>query len=122
MERSSFPIGVELNSVQVFDSRGEFLKKFKPPEGDPETRGKLSHVTVSEEGRVYVADCEKRVIYVFDSSGEYLLHFKAGCLDDDHGLQRKIYGIVTNSRGNLTEKFRVAFTLNRKREIRVYVS
>ena len=109
-------------SVQVFDSRGEFVKKFKAPEGDPETRGKFSHVAMGEEGRVYVADCEKRVIYVFDSSGEYLLHFKAGCLDDDDGLQRKIYGIVTNSRGNLIERFRVAFTVNRKREIRVYVS
>ena len=106
----------------MFDSRGEFVKKFKPPEGDSKTRGKLSHVAMGEEGRVYVADCEKRVIYVFGSSGEYLLHFKAGCLDDDDGLQRKIYGIVTNSRGKLIERFRVAFTLNRKREIRVYVS
>lgn len=109
-------------SVQAFNSRGEFVKKFKPPEGDPETRHKLSHVAAGEEGRVYVADCEKRVIYVFDSSGEYLLHFKAGCLDDDDGLQRKIYGIVTNSRGKLIERLRIAFMANRKREIRVYVS
>ena len=86
-------------SVQVFDSKGEYLTTLKPPAGDPENRGKLSHVVVDKEGRVYVADCDNRVIYVFNSSGECLTHFKAGCLDEDDGLQRKIYGIAINSRG-----------------------
>ena len=86
-------------SVQVFDSKGEYLTTLKPPAGDPENRGKLSHVVVDKEGRVYVADCDNRVIYVFNSSGECLSHFKVGCLDEDDGLQRKIYGIAINSRG-----------------------
>lgn len=86
-------------SVQVFDSKGEYLTTLKPPAGDPENRGKLSHVVVDKEGRVYVADCDNRVIYVFNSSGECLMNFKAGCLDEDDGLQRRIYGIAINSRG-----------------------
>ena len=86
-------------SVQVFDSKGEYLTTLKPPAGDPENRGKLSHVVVDKEGRVYVADCDNRVIYVFNSSGECLTHFKVGCLDEDDGLHRKIYSMAINSRG-----------------------
>lgn len=86
-------------SVQAFDSKGEYLTTLKPPVGESENRVKLGHVVVDAEGRVYVADCENKVIYVFNSSGECLSQFNAGCLDEDDGLQRKIYGIAINSRG-----------------------
>ena len=85
--------------VQVFDSKGEYITLLKLPDGRSENRGKLSHVVVDEEGHVYVADCDKRVIYVFNSFGEYLSHFKAGSLDEDDGLQRKINGIAINRKG-----------------------
>lgn len=88
-------------SVQAFDSRGEFVKNLQAP-GHPEARGKFSNVVVDDEGCVYVADCDNRIIYVFNSTGEYLTRFKTGCLDEDDGLQRKIYGIATNSRGKAT--------------------
>ena len=86
-------------SVQVFDSKGEYITMLKLPERGSENRGKLSHVVVDEEGRVYVADCDNIVIYVFNRSGEYLSHFKAGSLDEDDGLQRKIYGIAVSRKG-----------------------
>ena len=88
-------------SVQAFDSRGEFVRNLQAPEVS-ETRGKFSNVVVDDEGRVYVADCDNRIIYMFNSSGEYLTRLKAGCLDEEDGLQRKIYGIASNSRGKAT--------------------
>lgn len=87
------------SSLLMFDSKGECLGVLKPAEGVSETAGRLNHVVVDDEGRVYVADCENQVIYVFSSSSEYLSHFKVGTLDDDDGLQRKISGIVVNSKG-----------------------
>lgn len=87
-------------SVQVFNSKGEFLKKLTTPI-DAEPCGKFSHVATSNDGSVYVADCEKGVIYAFDSSGEYLTHFKAGCLDENDGLQGRLHGIATNNRGEI---------------------
>lgn len=48
--------------------------------------GKFSYVVMSNDGSVYVVDCEKGVIYVFDSFGEYLMYFKVGCLDENDGF------------------------------------
>ena len=87
------------SSVLMFDSKGEYLRVLKPPEGVSQPAGRLNHVVVDEEGRVYFDDCENRVIYVFSGSAEYLSHFKVGTLDDDDGLQRKISGIAVNSKG-----------------------
>lgn len=84
--------------VQAFDSKGEFLTRLKIPAKDDVKGGKLCHVVVGNE-RVYVADSQNRYIYMFSSSGKYLSHFKVGCLDEDDGLQSKLYGIAVNSRG-----------------------
>lgn len=84
--------------VQAFDSKGEFLTRLKIPAKDDVKGDKLCHVVVSNE-RVYVADSQNRYIYMFSSSGKYLSHFKVGCLDEDDGLQSKLYGIAVNSRG-----------------------
>ena len=88
--------------VQAFDSKGEFLTRLKIPENEETKCGKC-HVVVGHE-RVYVADCQNRYIYVFNSSGEYLSNFKIGCLDEDDGLQSKLYGIAVNSRGKQQQK------------------
>ena len=84
--------------VQAFDSKGEFLTRLKIPAEDGAKVGKLSHVVVGNE-RVYVADSQNRYIYMFNGSGGYLSQFKVGCLDEDDGLQSKLYGIAINSRG-----------------------
>lgn len=86
-------------SIQMFNSKGEFLKKLDAPKLDAGTPGKFSHVVAGNDGRVYVADCDRGVIYAFDSSGEYLTHFKLGVLDEDDGLQGRLYGIAANSKG-----------------------
>lgn len=61
---------------------------------------------MSNDGSVYVVDCEKGVIYVFDSFGEYLMYFKVGCLDENDGFQGRFYGIVMNNRGEVILVFR----------------
>ena len=99
-------------SIQMFNSKGEFLKKLDAPKLDAETPGKFSHVVASNDGRVYVADCDRGVIYAFDSSGEYLTHFKLGVLDEDDGLQGRLYGIATNSKGEPNCCFPVAKTIS----------
>ena len=99
-------------SIQMFNSNGEFLKKLHAPKLEAETPGKFSHVVASNDGRVYVADCDRGVIYAFDSSGEYLTHFKLGVLDEDDGLQGRLYGIATNSKGEPNCCFPVAKTIS----------
>jgi len=84
--------------VQTFDNKGEFLTRLKIPAENDAKAGKLSHVVVGNE-RVYIADFQNGYIYMFDSSGRYLSYFKVGCLDEDDGLQSKLYGIAVNSRG-----------------------
>lgn len=84
--------------VQAFDNKGEFLTRLKIPAEDDAKAGKLSHVVVGSE-RVYVTDSQNRYIYMFNIFGGYLSHFKVGCLDEDDGLQNKLYGIAINSRG-----------------------
>ena len=89
--------------VQAFDSKGEFLTRLKVPAEDGEKGGKLCHVVVGND-QVYAADSENRYIYMFDSSGKYLSYFKVGCLDEEDGLQSKLYGIAINSRGKEEKK------------------
>jgi len=84
--------------VQTFDNKGQFLTRLKIPAENDAKAGKLSHVVVGNE-RVYIADFQNRYIYMFNSSERYLSYFKVGCLDEDDGLQSKLYGIAVNSRG-----------------------
>lgn len=95
--------------VQAFDSKGEFLTRFNLPGNDDAKCGKC-HVVVDHE-RVYVADCQNRYIYMFSCSGEHLSHFKVGCLDEDDGLQSKLYGIAINSRGKQQQENQLKFYL-----------
>ena len=58
--------------VCLLDERGNLLKEFGLPGGDPGSFNRPSKVAVDRHDRIFVLDSQNRRVQVFDIEGEYL--------------------------------------------------